>query len=317
MNDSKPYELSFPQLAHEYKTDLVHGISSTQAAARLQQYGPNQLPQEKQESWFFIFFRQFQNPLIYILFAAAAIIFFAGHQRDACIISGVLFFNALVGTIQEGRTRTILSSLYRFFNEYSVVIRDGKKILLAESELVPGDLIVLTQGERIPADARIIEAYNVHIDESMLTGESIGIPKNSSALPLETTVYEQTNMVFRGTYMLTGSGKAIVVATGAETQLGRIKKSVEAIDKEMPLKKELDSLAHWVLVFIVLTCLIMLFVGLAEGKTFKELLVMLTALFICVIPEGLPVVLTLVLATGAYRMAKKIYSLKKCTPLKL
>lgn len=300
------YRQTVSQIEKELETNSSRGLSMEQVQRRLSQHGKNILPEGKRETWVSIFLSQFQSPLIYILLIAAVIIFFVGeHRMDAFIISGILFFNAIVGTIQEGRTSNIMESLRRFITTKSVVIRDGKHEIIPDEDLVPGDLIVLKEGERVPADARIVTEVRLQVDEAVLTGESTPVFKTDDPINSEARVTNQNNMVFRGTSVLSGTGTAIVVATGAETEIGKLHKTIEEIDTDIPLKKELNRLAYIILGCVLLMCVGLLIVGLLFGRPFQELAVMLTALFICVIPEGLPVVLTLVLVTGAYRMAQK------------
>ncbi len=306
MKQNKPCLLSSEKVARLFKSDLVRGLSSAQANEYLQKYGPNKLPDAPEKSWFVVFISQFQNPLIYILLIAAAIIFLVGpHRTDAFIISVVLFFNALVGTIQEGRTRTIMHQLKRFIKTDTFVIRNGTRHLVEDALLVPGDIIFLQEGQRVPADARIIESNNIQIDEALLTGESLSVHKIDTPLGKEVPVADQRNMAFKGTYVLAGSGKALVTGTGLHTEIGSIAKTVVKIDTAMPLRRELDRMANWILFFILFVCVVLFFVGAFTGKPLQELLVMLTALFICVVPEGLPVVLTFALVSGVYRMAKQ------------
>ncbi|MBN1549203.1 HAD-IC family P-type ATPase [Candidatus Babeliales bacterium] len=307
----KAYQSTINELLQKYKTSAEQGLSSNEVRQRLEKHGPNTLPEPPRDPLLLIFVRQFQNPLIYILLIAAAIIFFVGNKMDAFIISGVLSFNAILGTIQEGRTQNILDRLRHFITTTSVVLRDGEKEVIHDENIVVGDIIVLHEGERIPADARLIEVNNLKIDEALLTGESEGIIKTSGTISREASIADQINMVFRGTSVLSGSGKAIVTAIGSDTEIGHLHISIEGIRTDMPLKHELDRLARGVLVLIFILCVALLGIGLLLGKTFTDLLVMLTALFICVVPEGLPVVLTLVLVTGAHRMAKKNILVKR------
>ena len=301
-----PYQQTIDTVEKTYQTNSITGLSKEQAKQRLLKQGPNVLPKGRRPTWLSIFISQFQSPLIYILLVAAIIIFFVGEDKlDAFIISAVLFFNAIIGTIQEGRTSNILESLRRFVKTDSIVLRDGAKIIVQDQELVVGDVILLQEGQRVPADARIIISNNLQIDEAVLTGESEPIRKIIDALTQELPVADQRNMVFKGTYVMAGSAKAIVVETGIKTQIGTIHKTVEEISTEIPLKKELNRLSYIILLFILVMCSALFIIGLFTGKPLQELLVMLTALFICVVPEGLPVVLTLVLVSGAYRMAKK------------
>lgn len=297
--------MNVQEVVKKLNSNVRSGLSKNEVKERVKKYGLNKLPDEPRESWIKVFIRQFKSPLIYILLLAAVIIYFVGHDRlDAFIISGVLFFNAIVGTIQEGRARNILESLKRFIKSESVVIRDGQKLFVDDSELVPGDIILLLEGERVPSDARIIESTNIKIDEAVLTGESNPVKKREGALQGQVQVHDQNNMVFRGTYVLSGAGKAIVTSTGIHTEIGKITKAVKGIEEDMPLRRELNFLSKWIVLFILLMCVMIFVIGIFTGKPIRELLVMLTALFICVIPEGLPVVLTLVLVMGAYKLAK-------------
>jgi Ca2+-transporting ATPase len=307
-----PYRMSVEQVAHAMNTQIKTGLLSHELNARRQRYGSNGLPISSSETWIWVFIRQFQSPLIYILVIAALIIFFTGPDKlDAFIISGVLLFNAIIGAAQEGRTRSILESLKRFLVSTSVVVRDGKKELVNDEDLVVGDIILLQEGQRIPADARIIESNNVQIDESPLTGESKAVRKITAELDRDVLLGDRINMVYRGTHVLSGSGKAIIVAVGLNTEIGKVHASVEEIKTDMPLKIEITRLTYWVILFIFGLCAVMLGVGVSSGKSLSDLLVMLTALFICVVPEGIPVVLTLVLTRGVYQMAQQHVLIKR------
>lgn len=300
------YQETISTVEKQFHTNSSKGLTEHEAQARLQKQGPNELSEGKRDTWIFIFLRQFQNPLIYILLVAAILIFFLGeHRLDAFIISGVLFFNAIIGMIQEGRTSNIMASLRRFITTQTVVIRDGQHQIVDDKAVVPGDLIVLKEGDRVPADARIIQVMRLQVDEAILTGESKPIYKTTEQLSNGTALANQTNMVFKGTLVLSGNGIALVVATGQDTHIGQLHRTIEEIDTDIPLKKELHRLSYVILIFILVMCVGLLIIGLLLGRPFQELAVMLTALFICVIPEGLPVVLTLVLVTGAYRMARQ------------
>lgn len=304
-------DISLQSLEQQYKTNAQSGLSAHEAQSRLVIHGPNALPEVKQETWMHVFLRQFQNPLIYILFAAALIIFFVGDSKlDAFIILGVLCFNAVVGAVQEGRTRSILQSLKRFISTSSIVVRDGKKMLVEDVTLVPGDVILLQEGQKVPADAYVLESNALQLDEAILTGESRAVFKVSCV----TDQYDaslKNHMLCKGTHVLSGSGKAVVYATGAETEIGKINKGIEEIDTDMPLKREMDRLSFWLLIGVLSVCIIFFVMGLIAGQPIRELLVMLTALFICVVPEGLPVVMVLVLVTGVYRMAKEHVLVKR------
>ncbi|MGB8367299.1 MAG: HAD-IC family P-type ATPase, partial [Candidatus Babeliales bacterium] len=302
----KWYQESTEDVIKYLGTDQLQGLTSDQVEKRRMHDGENILPDVEVTTLWSIFLSQFQNPLIYILLIAAVIIFIVSDdKRDAFIISGVLLFNAILGTIQEGRTRNIIESLKRFIKTESIVLRNGKKVVIDDKDLVIGDIIFLQEGGRVPADARLIMSNNLQVDESVLTGESESERKKIEAINKEIPFADQTNMLFKGTYVLGGSGSAVVVEIGAHTEIGKIQRAVETIETAIPLKKEVDRLSYWILIFILCICVFLFIIGIFTGKPIKELLVVLTALFICVIPEGLPVVLTLVLVSGAYRMAKQ------------
>lgn len=310
--DMKAYRASVEQVARYFGTRVASGLSHRELDGRRAKYGRNTFPEAPRETWVHIFLRQFQSPLIYILLIAAAIIFFAGPDKlDAFIISGVLFFNAIIGTLQEGKTQKILESLQQYLVSTSLVLRDGKKVLVEDADIVVGDIIILQEGQRVPADARIIESNNLYVEEAALTGESTGVSKTVAPIEKEVPIGDRNNMVYKGTHILSGSGKAMVIAVGVHTEVGKIQQTVQEIETDMPLKRELDRLSYWILLFILAMCLGMFILGLWYGKPLQELLVMLTALFICVVPEGLPVVLTLVLVRGVYQMAQRNVLIKR------
>ena len=299
------YQTDIEIIAQTLKVDLQQGLSHEEVIKRQQAHGYNTLKAIKQRTIFSIFISQFQNSLVYILFFAALIIFIFGEDKlDAFIISGVLFFNAILGTIQEARTKNIIENLKQYIKTETVVLRDGKKIIIDDKDLVVGDIIFLQEGQRIPADARLLVSNNLRVDEAILTGEAHSVEKTVDTIQHDASVSDRKNIVFKGTYSVAGAGKAIVIAIGAHTEIGKIQIIAEEIDTDIPLRKELERLSHWILMFIILTCLFLFVIGVITGKPIKELLVMLTALFICVVPEGLPVVLTLVLVAGALQMAK-------------
>ena len=302
----KAYSQPLEQLLKQLETDINVGLHGTQVAERQKKYGYNTLPEPLKKSFIILFLHQFQNPLIYILLLAATLIFLLGNHLDAFIISGVLFFNATVGTIQERRASSILARLQRFAQKTVAVLREGTITIINIKELVPGDIVELHEGDQVPADMRVIESNQLSVDEALLTGESIAVTKNPDTLQDTVPIYARDNMLFSGTSIVLGTGRAVVVATGSSTELGKLQSmAIEESEVEIPLKQELDRLSYWILIFIIAQCLVLLAIGLWTGKSFIDLMTTLTALFICVIPEGLPLVLTIVLVTGAYRMALK------------
>ncbi len=284
----------------------LEGLSTAEAVKRLQEIGPNALPEPASEHLFLIFFRQFQSPLIYVLLAAAVIVFLLQDLVDAGAIVFILLFNAAIGTFQEGRAQNTLAALRKFIQTKTLLIRDGKEEILDSEELVPGDIIILKEGEKVPADARIISANELKINESSLTGEVSPVYKTSSVLSdINLPIADQTNMVFKGTFVSSGEGKALVVATGINTAIGKISQEMATIVTEMPLKGDIDKLSRIIITVVLAVSILIFAVGLLLDKPIKEMLFTVVALAVSVVPEGLPVVLTLVLSTGVWRMAKR------------
>lgn len=308
----QPYQQTIQKLLDSLQTDLQQGLSNKKYKKKLEKHGLNTLNSKKISSILYIFISQLNDPLTHMLFGAAAIIFLVGHQIDASIIIGILTFNALIGTVQEKRTEKILDDLQTFFQCSSLVTRDGKQNIVQNEYIVPGDIIYINAGEKIPADARIISAINLTTDESTMTGESHPVYKSAEVIAEDDIpLHEQKNILFAGTYIITGNATAVVFATGKDTQTGKIYETLETVDTNTPLKKELETLSSWILVFILIMCSTLFTIGIITRQPLIDLIVMVTALFICVIPEGLPVVLTIIFVSGAYRMAKKNVVVKR------
>ncbi len=296
--------------------DLLHsherGLTKEEAANRFKEYGFNKLPEGKVDSLLLIFLRQFQSPLIYILFAAAGIVFAMGGVIDASIIFAVLLFNAIVGTIQEGKAQNTLLALKRFAETSATVLRDGKEIIIPDAEVMPGDIIVLQEGEKVPADARIIFSNILKVDEASLTGESEPVTKTNTVVPADNLpVADQKNMVFKGTHILSGNGTAVVVATGLVTEIGKIAQKISSIDTEIPLKTNIRYLSRVIIVTVAVISTSLIVLGVLSGKSLKEMFTTAVALSVSIIPEGLPIVMTLVLATGVRRMSKRNVLVKR------
>ena len=291
---------------------LESGLSQSEAEIRFKKYGANKLPEGKTDSLFVIFLRQFQSPLIYILFAASVVIFFMGEFVDASVILFVLLFNAAVGAFQEGKSQNTLLALKKFTETKAIVLRDGKESIIPDALVVPGDIIILTEGEKIPADARLLSANNLKIAEASLTGESEPVLKTNESLNKKNlTIGDQRNMVFKGTNIVLGAGRAVVVATGLDTFVGGISKKISTIDTEIPLKADIRNLSR-LIIFVVLGISSILFIsGVFMGKSAEVMFTTVVSLSVSIIPEGLPIVLTLVLATGVLRMSRRNALVKK------
>ncbi len=306
------HTLSLPEVEKSQATNFHSGLNKTEVDSRLKSFGLNKLPEGKTESIFAIFLRQFQSSLIYILLLAAVAVFFIGDRVDGYIIVFVLFFNAVVGTIQEGKAQNTLLALKKFSETKATVLRDNSEIIVSDEEVAPGDIVILQEGDKVPADARVIRANNLKINESALTGESEPVYKTSETMIVPSLpVAEQRNMVFKGTYVVAGNGAVAVVGTGIETIIGKISKKIESINVEIPLKADIKNLSK-LIIYLVSAISILLFVlGTLEGKGVKEMFATVVALSVSIIPEGLPIVFTLVLATGVWRMARRNALVKK------
>lgn len=281
------------------------GLSREEASARLGRFGSNRLPEKQPEGVFMLFLRQFLSPLIAILLVASIIVFARGDHVDGFIILFILMFNAVVGTIQEGRAKNTLQALKRFATGTATVLRDGKEMILPDDEVVPGDVIFLHEGEKIPADARIIAARNLRVEQSSLTGESEPTHKSVEEISdADTPLSDRSDMVFRGTHVSSGSGEAVVVATGEETEIGLLSGRIAEIDTEIPLEREVKSLARGVAVVVPVFCMFIFALGVAMGNPVGEMFATVVSLSVAVVPEGLPIVLTIVLATGMWRMSR-------------
>jgi P-type E1-E2 ATPase len=239
-------------------------------------------------------------------------VFAMGEVVDASIIFAVLLFNSIVGTIQEGKAQNTLLALKTFAETNATVLRSGTELIVPDSEITPGDIIVLQEGEKIPADARLISANGLKIDEACLTGESEPVTKVDTVLLSEDLpVADQKNMVFKGTHTLTGNGRAVVVATGLGTEIGKIAEKIASVDTEIPLKTNIRYLSRLIVAAVAVISITLILVGVLSGKPLKEMITTAIALSVSIIPEGLPIVMTLVLATGVMRMSKRNVLVKR------
>lgn len=288
------------------------GLNNDDVNRRLQKYGENKLPESKTDNLFILLLRQFQSPLIYILLAASAVIFFIGEIVDSFIILALLFFNAIVGAFQEGKAQNTILALKKFTETKATVLRDGKEFIIPDLEVVPGDIVILQGGEKVPADARIFVSNGLKVDEAAMTGESEPVNKIIEASSMsDAPIAEQKNMVFKGTYILSGNGKAVIVATGVKTVIGKIAKQISTINTEIPLKANIRYLSRLIIIAVVGICTALFAFGLISGKPLTEMFVTVVSLAVAIIPEGLPIVVTLILATGVWRMSKRNALIKK------
>ena len=287
-------------------SDPASGLSPKEAASRLVTHGANILPEEKHKSLWRVFAQQFASPLIYILFVAAIIAFAMGKRGDAAVILVVVFINALIGAIQEGRAERSMESLRRLSALKVRVRRGGKEEIIEASELVPGDVMLLAAGDAVAADARLLEAAALQAAEAALTGESLPVNKNPEALPDDTVLADRRNMVFSGTHIAAGRGLAVVVATGLSTEVGKIAKMTShAEDPQTPLEQRIAQFGRYLVVAAIALVGVVLMVGLARGMPFAEVFMVAVSQMVSMVPEGLPVAMTIALAVGMQRMAAR------------
>ena len=299
------YTNTVPNVLSSFHTS-ENGLESSEVARRLTQYGYNKLPESKPDGVLIIFLRQFQSPLIYILLVASALVFYMGETVDASIILAVLLFNAIVGTVQEGKAQNTLLALKRFVETKATVLRDGIELIIPDTEVVPGDIIMLAEGEKVPADARIVTSNSLKADESAMTGESEPVQKSADVVHGQSVATaDQKNMLFKGTHVVSGNGRAVVVATGVETVIGKISEEIATIDTEIPLETNIRDLSRLIIITVASISALLFALGVLSGKSVREMFTTVVSLSVSIIPEGLPIVMTLVLATGVWRMSKR------------
>ena len=288
-------------------TSSEHGLSHQDAALRLAQYGHNTLPTTKLPGISAVFFNQFKSPLIYVLVAAAILSVVIQEWSDAGFITAVLIINAIIGSVQEFSAQRAAVALRGLVNMKSRVLREDETYEINAEELVPGDVVMLESGDKVPADLRLFMSNDLEVDESLLTGESLAVLKDSGAVLEEDAVLgDRLNMLYTGTLVVRGRARGVVVKTALETVLGSIAADVLFQQQpKAPLQVRMDRFTHRVAIFVGLAALLMFAVAVTQGTPADEVFLLAVALAVSVIPEGLPVALTVALAIGMRRMAKR------------
>jgi len=288
------------------QTDPERGLTGAEAARRLARDGPNQLPTVARAGWLTRLAHQFANPLVGILVAAGVITAVLGEYIDSAVIAGVVLVNAFVGYVQEARADAALDALRSLVRTTARVIRDGEERTIPSTDIVVGDLVVLQAGDKVPADIRLVRETELQVDESALTGESTPVVKDEVVLPPETPVADRRNMVYSATLVTTGTGAGVVVATGADSELGRIHRLVSAAESlATPLTRKLARFSRALTVVILGLAAVTFGVGLARGESVAAMVTAAIALAVGAIPEGLPAAVTITLAIGVGRMARR------------
>lgn len=282
------------------------GLNSIDAKERIRTHGLNKLPDKKKLSVVALFFRQFKNPLIYILFAAFVISVLTSHWVDAIIVSVVIYVSSVIGFFQEYKAGQALERLNKLIRYDVKVLRDGAPVSISHEQIVPGDVILISSGDKIPADARLIEVSNFSTIESSLTGESLPLSKHLDALPENTPLAERKNMIYAGTVAASGNARAIVTATGTNTELGNIATLVQSTEEEQtPLQVQLLVFGKWLGIILVVINVIIFAVGIFTGIPLLEMFMTAVAVVVSAVPEGLIPAMTVILTVGMNKLVRK------------
>ncbi|HEY5563714.1 MAG TPA: cation-translocating P-type ATPase [Clostridiaceae bacterium] len=302
------FNKTIEEVIKELDSNIELGLSQKETELKAEEFGLNQLVVKKPKTILAMFFAQLNDILIYILLAAAVVSAILGETSDAIIIAIVIFINATVGIIQESKAEKALDSLKKLSTPKAVVRRDGKIKEILSKEVVPGDIIIIDAGRYVPCDMRLIEAVNLKTEESALTGESVPVDKDASLVltSIDTPLGDQKNMLFMSTLSTYGRGIGIAVYTGMNTEIGKIAKMLdEKVDNETPLQKKLAELGKYLGIGTLVICALMFLVGVIQKRDLFEMLLTSISLAVAAIPEGLPAIVTIVLAVGVQRMIKE------------
>jgi magnesium-transporting ATPase (P-type) len=300
------HALEVDDVLRELDTDLDSGLTSAEAAERLERHGPNELQPDEPKSDLAILLDQFTSPLIYILLVAGVVTIAIDEYTDAAVIAAVLVINATIGFIQERRADRSVHALMQLASPSSTVVRDGEQREVDSVELVPGDVVLLTSGTLVPADLRVARATTLAIDESLLTGESEPTKKAPAPADADALAADRTSMAHMGSSVVSGRGRAVVVATAVDTQLGAIAESIRAEEQpRTPLQQRMNRFANIIAVAVLASTLAAFVLGVSLGGAIDEMFLTAVALAVAVVPEGLPVAFTVAMALGVRRMAAR------------
>ncbi|MCE7056414.1 HAD-IC family P-type ATPase [Algoriphagus sp. AGSA1] len=284
-----------------------NGLTSDEASKRQRQFGKNKLPEKGGTNPVLLFLKQFKDLLILILFVAAAIAFWADKMTDVYIILAVILFNAIMGFVQEFKAEKAIQAIKSMQQKKALVLRNGEEEEILAEDVVPGDIMILKEGNRVPADGRLIEANELRASEASLTGESMPVDKITDTTDEDASLGDRVNMVWNSTNIVNGMGKAVVTAIGKQTEIGKIAKSMDEMEmQDSNFRKKTNLLGKQMAVFALFVSLVIFSLGYwVRDYEFQEILLVTIAVLVSTIPEGLPAVISIVLAIGANRMAKK------------
>src|SRR5215470_5085748 len=295
------------QVIDRLKTDPATGLDANEASRRFAEYGPNRLPEGKKRGPLFRFLAQLNNVLVYVLLGAGFVKLMVGLWLDAAVILGVVIINALLGFFQEGKAEKALDSIRNMLSAEARTVRGRETRLIPAEELVPGDIVLLESGDRIPADLRLVDVKNLRTEEAALTGESVPIDKTTDAVAAKATVGDREGMGFSGTLVSSGRGTGVVVGTGSNTELGRINQLMAAVSAlDTPLLRQIKKFGYVITAVVAVVAVVVFAYGRwVRGMDFVAMFQAVVSIAVSVIPEGLPALITVTLAIGVQRMAQR------------
>ena len=306
------HQLETNEVLRKLESDFKAGLSAGEVKRRQAEYGLNQMTARRGTPAWLKFLQQFHQALVYILLAATVVSALLGEWVDAGVIFGVVLINAIVGFIEEAKAEKAIEALANMVRTEATVRREGRKQSVPSAELVPGDVVLLQSGDSVPADLRFIEVRSLQVEEAALTGESVPTEKRVKALPAETVLGDRKNLGFAGTLVTYGQAEGVVVATGDRTEMGRIATMLhEAVDLSTPLTRKIAEFSRLLLYVILGLAALTFVVGLLRGESAADMFMAAVALAVGAIPEGLPAAVTITLAIGVSRMAKRHAIIRK------
>jgi len=305
-NSASPHELTAEAVLSRLDSRTA-GLSDADAQQRRLTYGPNQLAREAGPHPVIRFIRHFHNILIYVLLVAAVITAGLGHITDTLVILAVVLANAIIGFVQEGKAEQAMEAIRDLLAARTSVLRDGHRLTLPVDELVPGDIVLLEAGDKVPADIRLLTSHGLQVQESILTGESLPIDKQTRPVAGSASLGDRTCMTYSGTLVTGGTGRGVVVATAGDTEIGRISGLLSRVEVlTTPLVRQMNDFARWLSILILLIAVLLLTYGYFVAQfSFRDLFMAVVGLSVAAIPEGLPAVLTITLAVGVQAMARR------------
>ena len=306
------HELSSQDVIESFNSSLDKGLTAEEVANRYEIYGWNQLPIKPGKPAWLRFLLQFHQPLLYILLIAGGVKASLGSWTNAAVIWGVTVINAVIGYVQEAKAEGAIASLAESVNTEARVLRDGQTLQIISQDLVPGDVVLIASGDKVPADLRLLKTRNLQVDESALTGESVPVEKSVQPLAGDTPLAERTNMAYAGSFATFGQGTGIVVATAAATEVGQISQSMEQrVNLSTPLTRKFAKFSRLLLYGVLTLAALTFAIGLGQGESWINMFEAAVALAVSAIPEGLPAVVTITLAIGVNRMARRHAIIRK------